>query len=78
MLATRISGNVGMLGLQHAGLFDPGDDAALARLIEHARDDAQFLDALRAQTRQRAPLFNPALEQRSLRQLITLALENAR
>lgn len=78
VLATRIPGNVGMLGPQHAGLFDPGDDAALTRLIERARDDARFLDTLRAQTRQRSPLFDPVIEQQHLRQLITTALENPR
>ncbi len=78
VLASRVPGNVGMLGPQHVGLFDSGDDVALARLVERARDDALFLDLLRAQTRQRAPLFDPAAEQRSLRQLITTALESSR
>ncbi len=76
VLASRISGNVGMLGTGHAGYFDLGDDAALAGLIERSRDDAGFLHRLRDQTAARAPLFQPAEEERRLNQLITTALES--
>jgi putative glycosyltransferase (TIGR04348 family) len=78
VLASRVGGNVGMLGPQHAGYFDLGDDAALAALIGRARDDAHWLAALRAQTLDRAPLFEPAEEQRRLLELVTTALENRR
>jgi len=77
VLASRIPGNLGMLGPTHAGLFELGDDAALATLIERARDEPAFLAALRAQTLQRAPLFDPAEEQRRLVLLVTSALETA-
>ena len=76
VLASRIPGNLGMLGAAHAGVFDLGDDAALAELIVRARDQPAFLSLLRKQTLARAPLFEPAEEQRRLIHLVTQALEN--
>ena len=70
VLASRIAGNVGMLGLAHDGYFEVGDDASLAALIERARDDAGFLDHLHAQTLARAPLFEPGEERRRLLHLL--------
>jgi putative glycosyltransferase (TIGR04348 family) len=78
VLATRVPGNVGMLGADHAGLFELGDDAGLAQLIARARDEPGFLAALRRQTLARAPLFEPAQEQRHLLELITPLLETRR
>ncbi len=75
-LASRIPGNEGMLGASHAGLFDLGDDRALASLIARAADEPGFLDLLRRITVARAELFEPAVEQHALRQLITDCLEN--
>ena len=75
VLASRVDGNVGMLGPAHAGLFELGDDAALAALIERVRDEPAFLARLRAQTVARDPLFEPAEEQRCLLHLIHTALE---
>ena len=70
VLASRIPGNLGMLGADPAGGFDLGDDAGLARLIERACDDRLFLARLRAETVARAPLFEPAEEERRLVELI--------
>jgi putative glycosyltransferase (TIGR04348 family) len=75
VLASRVPGNVGMLGPGHAGYFELGDDAALAELIERARDEPGFLATLRAQTLARAPLFEPAEEQRRLLDLVTTLME---
>ncbi|MCA0244832.1 MAG: TIGR04348 family glycosyltransferase [Proteobacteria bacterium] len=70
VLATRIDGNVGLLGSGYQGLFEPGDDAALAALLVRARDDAALLPRLAAQLAPRAPLFAPAAERSALRQLV--------
>jgi putative glycosyltransferase (TIGR04348 family) len=70
VLASRIDGNVGMLGADYAGYFDLGDDAALAELLLRCRDDAAFLPLLRQQCEARAPLFEPAREQKLLHQLV--------
>ena len=70
VLASRIDGNVGLLGEDWPGLFDPGDDAGLAALLQAARDDPAMLPALRQLAAQRAPLFAPAAEAASLHALV--------
>lgn len=75
VLASRIAGNVGMLGRTYAGYFDPGDAIGLCRLIERCRDDAAMLTALRAQCDLRAPLFDPSRERATLRRLLADLLE---
>jgi glycosyltransferase involved in cell wall biosynthesis len=70
VLASRIDGNVGLLGPDYAGYFDPGDDAALARLLERARDDPDMLMGLRRQIGWRAPRFAPEAEAGTLQRLV--------
>ena len=77
VLASRIAGNVGMLGTAHEGYFEVGDDAKLAALMERARDDALFLARLRVQGEQRSALFSPAMERHRLLELVTAALHDA-
>jgi len=77
VLASRIGGNVGLLGAKHSGVFAAGDDAALAALIERARDDAAFLGELQAQTQERTALFDPVREREGLLHLLHDALEKA-
>ena len=47
-----------------------GDDAALAALLERARDDADMLPSLTARLAQRAPLFAPHRERTALQDLV--------
>jgi putative glycosyltransferase (TIGR04348 family) len=75
VLASNIPGNVGMLGADYTGYFDLGDDVQLAAALARARDEPAYLARLRTQTLARAPLFEPAEEERSLLQLIHTALE---
>ncbi len=70
VLASRIEGNVGMLGEDYAGYFPWGDAPALAALLARCREDAAFLDRLREQCHERAPLFEPAAEAAALRRLL--------
>lgn len=70
VLASRIDGNLGMLGADYAGYFPVGDDVALADLLRRCRDDAGFLPLLQQQCELRAPLFEPLREQTLLRQLV--------
>ena len=76
VLASRVPGNVGMLG-GYAGYFPHGDSAALVALLEacragqHSKDPAaRLLDTLRTQCALRAPLFDPMAEQGALFQLL--------
>jgi len=75
VLASDIPGNRGMLGPDYAGYFDLGDDAQLEQAMARARDEPGFLAGLRRQVQARAPLFEPAEEQRALLQLVQTALE---
>ena len=77
VLASNVPGNVGMLGAQHPGLFELGDDAELTGLIARCRDDRAFFKTLRHHTQARAHLFEPQEEQRRLRHLIQTALETS-
>lgn len=71
VIASRISGNVGMLGADYDGYFEPGDAEGLAKLIEQCRDDPESLSQLRTQCALRAPLFEPAREQATLLDLLS-------
>jgi putative glycosyltransferase (TIGR04348 family) len=70
VIASRIDGNVGLLGPDYAGYFEPGDDAGLVRLLERARDDADMLPLLRRQCLARAPRFAPEAEATQLQRLV--------
>jgi putative glycosyltransferase (TIGR04348 family) len=78
VLASRISGNLGMLGADYAGCFEPGDAARLAALLQRARDEPAMLAALSAQCERRAPLFDPAREQATLRTTLASLMETRR
>jgi len=70
VLASDIGGNRGMLGVDYAGYFPLGDDAALARLIDRSLTDTAFYQLLRRQCADRARLFTPQAEQAALRDLV--------
>jgi putative glycosyltransferase (TIGR04348 family) len=70
VLASRIDGNVGLLGADYGGYFPWGDAQALAALLQRCRDDAAMLLALRAQCALRAARFEPRLERQTLLDLL--------
>jgi putative glycosyltransferase (TIGR04348 family) len=76
VLASRIDGNVGMLGADYAGYFPCGDADALARLLRRCRDDPGLLATLRRQCRARDRLFDPRRERRALTRLVRDLLKN--
>jgi putative glycosyltransferase (TIGR04348 family) len=78
VLASAIDGNTGLLGDDYPGLFAPGDDAALAALIERCRDEPSMLPTLRAAGDRRAPLFTPQAESAALHALLRELLDPAR
>lgn len=73
ILASRIRGNVGMLGRGYPGYFRLGDERALARLIERARREARFYRGLERGIAARRALFAPAEERRKLLALVSEA-----
>lgn len=70
VIASRIDGNVGLLGEDYDGCFEAGDAAALAACIGRARDDAGWLARLERQCAARAPLFAPERERAALVALV--------
>jgi len=70
VLASRISGNIGMLGAGYPGYFPLADDVALARLLERAASDPGFYRKLKGALRTRRKLFAPAAERASLARVV--------
>ena len=76
VLASRIPGNVGMLGTDYDGYFRLGDASQLAALLRRCREAQQaggvggLLARLLAQCKVRAPLFAPEAERDALVRLI--------
>jgi len=77
VLASRVDGNVGMLGADYAGYFPHGDASALAKLLRQCRADQKsgpdapgLLSHLVEQSRLRADLFTPQAERAALLKLV--------
>jgi glycosyltransferase involved in cell wall biosynthesis len=70
VIASRIAGNVGLLGEEYPGYFDIGDTAELARLMRQMENDADFLNVLKTQCGKLVGLFAPAREKRSWQNLL--------
>lgn len=75
VLASRMDGNVGLLGEDYRGYFPVGDHRALATLLERARDDEAMLPALVRQIERRAPLFAPQAESAAVHRLVRALLD---
>ena len=73
VLASRISGNVGMLGAGYAGYFALGDVTQLAALVRRCATEPDFLALLQRQCEARAYLFAPQEEKRLVINLLKLA-----
>ena len=69
VLASRIDGNVGLLG-RYDGYFEVGDASALAGLMRRAHEDPSFLSRLKGQCAEREPLFDTAAEASALKCLL--------
>ena len=72
VIASRISGNVGMLGLEYPGYFEPGDESGLAARLVQAVEDPAYRRALALAAAARKTLFAPRLEARAVHRLAGL------
>ena len=78
VLASNIDGNMGMLGLDYEGYFEPGDATGLAALLRQCQadlarpltDNQNLLHRLQHQCAKRAPLFAAEREQAALQALV--------
>jgi putative glycosyltransferase (TIGR04348 family) len=73
VLASRIPGNVGMLGHAYPGYFEPMDTDGLARLLRRLEHDQAFAAALRRACARLAGRFAPARESRAWRRVLAEA-----
>lgn len=70
VLASRVDGNVGLLGADYRGYFPVGDTQALARLLQRLESDSNFVATLGKALARLKPLFRPAREKAALRRLL--------
>ena len=70
ILASHISGLIGLLGEDYPGYFPLGDTRALTALLVRAETDRRFYRRLCTACTKRRPLVNPRRERRSWRELV--------
>jgi putative glycosyltransferase (TIGR04348 family) len=70
VLASRISGNVGLLGDDYPGLFPVGDSNALARLLKRSATDNAFYGRLKSWCARLKPQVDPAKEEAAWKKLL--------
>jgi putative glycosyltransferase (TIGR04348 family) len=70
VIASKMSGNVGMLGTDYPGYYPVGNERALARLLYRAESDADFYSELQRHCRVRRKLISADNEKRALASLI--------
>jgi len=71
VLASRIPGNIGLLGAGYPGYFPPGNELALANLLVRAQADAGFYRGLLQWMRSLRPMVAPRNEAAALRAAIS-------
>ncbi|TGN41674.1 selenoneine biosynthesis selenosugar synthase SenB [Marinobacter confluentis] len=74
ILASDISGNIGLLGDEYPGYFRTGDHQDLAQLLTRAENSPSFLAELKNRVSRRAADFTPEAEQASLAAAIDRAV----
>ncbi len=65
ILASRIDGNVGILGANYPGYFEVGDTRQLARLLTRAESSSEYLAELKAWSNSLTSLADPAREEQA-------------
>lgn len=70
VIASKIPGNIGMLGTDYAGYYPLEDEKALAQLLWRAESDPAFYRRLRKHCAARRHLVRPQQEQRALKKLL--------
>jgi putative glycosyltransferase (TIGR04348 family) len=70
ILASRIDGNVGILGEDYPGYFGVGDTKRLAQLMMRAETRPEYLTELRMRCESLASLFAPAREEKAWADLV--------
>jgi putative glycosyltransferase (TIGR04348 family) len=74
VLASRIPGNVGLLGTGYAGYFEVGDERSLARLMRRAASEPGYYGKLKRQIRPLRGMVSPRSEARALLAALSAAV----
>ena len=74
VIASDISGNIGLLGEDYPGYFRVGDEADLAKVLLRAEQSPEYLRELTSRVTELATCFVPESEQAAL----LTAIEKAR
>jgi putative glycosyltransferase (TIGR04348 family) len=75
VLASRVSGNVGMLGSTYPGFYPVFDEVSLSKLISRAAHRPEYYRTLRKALDQRRPLFASSAERRALVNVVRSAFK---
>lgn len=65
ILASRVDGNIGILGADYPGYFDVGGTRELAQLLTGVETSPEYLAELKKRVKSLAVLFTPAREQKA-------------
>jgi len=71
VIASRVNGNIGMLGKDYLGFYSVGDEKALRDLLIKCENDYGFLSELTKSCRVRAKLFNASEEKFRWKKLLS-------
>jgi glycosyltransferase involved in cell wall biosynthesis len=74
VLASRIPGNLGLLGTGYAGYFEVGDERSLARLMRRAASEPGYYGKLKRQIRPLRGMVSPRSEARALLAALSAAV----
>jgi len=77
VIASRVPGNVGLLGASYPGLFDADDAAAAAALIARASSEPRFAARLARDCARLARQFTPQRERIALQRVVNRCLRTA-
>jgi hypothetical protein len=81
VIASRIPGNVGLLGDDYPGYYEVGDSEGLAEVLWKAESSPSFLTELRERCNERRTLFSPELEDQAWGEILSetvIALDGAK
>ena len=70
VIASEISGNIGLLGADYPGYYPLGNEHALAQILTRAEKDPEFLGTLEEYCKKLAPKFRPEFESAAWSRLV--------
>lgn len=76
VIASRMPGNIGMLGADYAGYYPLEDEDALAKILYRAETSQEFYRLLQQQCRKRKELVQPERERAGLARLLAICVQD--